>query len=230
MVIIFRIKFFAELFFLHIACCDVLKQTVFPVLQILLHISEVGMNIEKNCAFTGHRPNSFIFGYNEEHPDCIRLKQRLYQEIENMFAKGVNVFISGGALGVDMWAMEAVLELKKKEPSVRLVAAVPFRGQEKRWRAEQIARYEGLLAQCDKVACFSEVYHSRCYHDRNRMMVDNAANLIAVYDGKGEGGTAYTVNYARGLGRNIVIIDPNRRVEEKFFKNFFEKVFTKLKS
>ncbi len=188
------------------------------------------MNIEKNCAFTGHRPGSFKFGYNENHPDCVKIKERLYWEIEKMYESGVNVFISGGALGVDMWAMEAVLELKKKEPAVRLVAAVPFRGQEKRWSVQQVERYEKLISQCDKVACFSEYYHSGCYHERNRKMVGNAGNLIAVYDGISDGGTAYTVNYAKEMGRRVVIIDPSEpwdKPARKNFKNFLKKVFTK---
>lgn len=193
------------------------------------------MNIQNNCAFTGHRPASFSFKYDETHPDCIYIKQRLSEEIEIMFANGVTVFISGAALGVDMWAMEAVLELKKREPSVKLVAAVPFRGQENRWSAAQQERYRALLAQCDKVSCFSEKYHSGCYHGRDRRMVDNAAHLIAVYNGKPDGGTAYTVDYAKKCGRDIVIIDPNKiyshssSMGENFFKQFFKKVFTNRK-
>lgn len=168
------------------------------------------MSIENTCAFTGHRPKSFSFGYDESHPDCKLLKKRLAKEIEAMFKRGVNIFISGAAMGVDMWAMEAVLELKRREPSVRLVAAVPFRGQADRWGAEMQERYGRLLAECDKVACFSEFYHPSCYHDRDRRMVDNAAHLIAVYNGSEVGGTAYTVAYAREKGRNVVVIDPNQ--------------------
>ena len=40
-------------------------------------------------------------------------------------------------------------------------------------------------------------------------MVDNCDVLIAIYNGEPKGGTAYTVNYARRLGKEIVIIDPN---------------------
>ncbi len=172
------------------------------------------MNIERNCAFTGHRPALFKFKYDESHKDCINIKRRLYREIERVFFdEGVKVFISGGALGVDMWAMEAVLEFRKREPSVRLVAAIPFRGQEAKWSFAQKERYHNLIAQCDKAACFSEFYYSGCYHERDRKMVENAGKLIAVYDGRPDGGTAYTVEYARRLGRCITVIDPNNAEE-----------------
>ena len=40
-------------------------------------------------------------------------------------------------------------------------------------------------------------------------MVDNCDLLIAIYNGEEKGGTAYTVNYARQQGKEILIIDPN---------------------
>ena len=141
-----------------------------------------------------------------------------------MFKNGVNIFISGAAMGVDMWAMEAVLQLKKREPSVRLVAAVPFRGQADSWHFDTRCRYYELLNQCDKVACFSESYYPACYHERDRRMVDAAAHIIAVYDGSKSGGTAYTVAYAKEKGRNVVVIDPDKCLRPKFFSLFLKKV------
>lgn len=31
----------------------------------------------KTCCFTGHRPVKFLFKYNEQHPDCIKIKTLL---------------------------------------------------------------------------------------------------------------------------------------------------------
>ena len=33
--------------------------------------------MEKKCCFTGHRPKSLPFGYNEEEPSCKKLKELL---------------------------------------------------------------------------------------------------------------------------------------------------------
>ena len=40
-------------------------------------------------------------------------------------------------------------------------------------------------------------------------MVDNSDVLIAIFNGDPKGGTAYTVNYARKKGKEIVIINPD---------------------
>ena len=53
----------------------------------------------KKCAFTGHRPQSLPFGFNESDERCIALKQTLRAEIIRLIEQeGVTHFISGMAL------------------------------------------------------------------------------------------------------------------------------------
>ena len=66
-----------------------------------------------SCAFTGHRPQSLPFGFNETDSRCIALKMALHDQIINLIeTNGVTHFISGMAIGVDMFAAEIVLDLK----------------------------------------------------------------------------------------------------------------------
>lgn len=69
--------------------------------------------MNKTCCFTGHRPKSLPFGYDEGAEGCKRLKALLTEGIEKQITEnGVTHFISGMAMGVDIYAAEAVLELK----------------------------------------------------------------------------------------------------------------------
>ena len=61
------------------------------------------------CAFTGHRPSSYKFGYDEEHPDCCKLKALMTLQIVSLIENGVTTFLSGMALGADIWGAEIVL-------------------------------------------------------------------------------------------------------------------------
>ena len=92
------------------------------------------MNINKNttCCFTGHRPQKLSWGYDEDHADCLKLKAILKEQIEGMIKIGVSTFITGMALGTDIWAAEIVLELKKTHSDIQLIAAIPHEGQERR--------------------------------------------------------------------------------------------------
>ena len=147
--------------------------------------------------FTGHRPQHFSFGFDESHPDCVRLKENLKNEIMRQIRDGADTFICGMAQGVDTWAAESVLEAKSEFPYIKLIAAIPCPDQAKHWAKQAVYRYESILKKCDDTKIISPFYHGGCMHQRNRCMVDNSDVLIAVYDNSESGGTAFTVNYAK---------------------------------
>ncbi|MBQ9534812.1 MAG: DUF1273 family protein [Clostridia bacterium] len=168
------------------------------------------MEIKPACAFTGHRPQRFSFGYDETHPDCLRLKEALAQQIELLYLGGMRRFYTGCAQGVDMWAGEAVMELARTRSDAELCCAVPFAGHELGWSAPLQRRYRDMLRAASEVKVLRESFTPDCYHVRNRWLVDSSHMLLAVYDGSAaRSGTGYTVNYARRLGRNIVCIRPD---------------------
>ena len=112
--------------------------------------------------------------------------------VGELYARGFRNFLSGMAVGFDLAAAEAVLELRERAPGVRLVAAVPFRGQEMRFSPADRERFRRVLAEADSVEVLAPAYHRGCYAVRNDFLVDNARVLVAWYDGS-PGGTRYTV-------------------------------------
>ena len=111
------------------------------------------------------------------------------------------------ALGFDMICAETVLELKQKY-DIYLIGAIPCKNQDKKWSKEYKTRYRNLLKRLDGVRCINEKYAgAECMLERNRYMIDNSSLLIALFSGT-DGGTKYTVDYAREKGLNIVIIEP----------------------
>lgn len=89
--------------------------------------------IEKCCAFTGHRPRKFPWGYNEMDIRCIALKRLLSEQIAKLVDAGYTDFFSGMAEGTDTWAALAVLNLKKENPVLKLHCVLPFEGQANQW-------------------------------------------------------------------------------------------------
>ena len=164
--------------------------------------------MENSCAFTGHRPKKFPWGYDETDSRCVNLKVALTFQIQKLVEAGVTDFYSGMAEGTDTWAALIVLDLRKKNPALKLHCVLPFLGQADKWAASARVLYYNILAQADTVTCISEDYHDSCMLERNRYLVDHAAYLLAVYNGEWRGGTAATVRYARKLGREIIILNP----------------------
>lgn len=160
------------------------------------------------CAFTGHRPKSFSWKYDETASECLLLKEMLKKEIEKLLDCGVTDFYSGLAEGVDTWAAQIVLALREKNPTLKLHCILPCRDQAKKWEASAQKRHQNILEQANSVICLSESYYDGCMLNRNKYLVEHSSILLAVYDGNWRSGTGMTVRYAQKLGREIIRIDP----------------------
>lgn len=166
------------------------------------------MSEAKTCCFTGHRLQSLPFRFNEQDERCIRLKQLLREEIERQIVEeGVTHFISGMAIGVDMYAAEIVLELKAKYPQITLESAIPCETQAVKWSSALRERYYMIASKCDKETLIQQRYTADCMHKRNRYMVDSSDTVIAVWNGT-PSGTGKTVRYAEEQKKTIVVINP----------------------
>lgn len=150
------------------------------------------------CCFTGHRPEKLEASERE-------IKTALTREIKAAISDGYSVFISGMARGVDLWAAEAVLDLRARGEVVRLICAVPYPGFESQWEQGWRDTYQAVLAGADLTRFICPKYRPDCFRRRNQWMVDHSARVIAVYNGA-RGGTRNTLEYAAAQGIPIVRI------------------------
>ena len=116
-------------------------------------------------------------------------------------------FISGGAMGMDMFAAETVLELKNKYPEILLEMVSPFDAQAAKWAPEYQWRHDALFGKADIVTATGHAYTKSCMFVRNRYLVENADLLLAAYDGQ-PGGTEMTIRYAKQMGIQVCCIKP----------------------
>lgn len=172
-------------------------------------MNETAIDFDKSLAFTGHRPQSLYgFDFNENNLKIIRLMKVMIERY--IIKRGVTTFISGMALGVDQWAAQIVIELKKKYPNIKLVCAIPCQNHSSRWSKEQVFTYNNILKKADYVHMVSdEPYAPYLMIVRDKWMVDHAKYTFAVWNGKESGGTWKTIQYARDRQRSIVRLDTN---------------------
>ena len=150
---------------------------------------------EKTCCFTGHRKIP-----PEEQAE---ISDRLEHIIISLYQQGIQTYEAGGALGFDTLAARTVLRLRESYPGMKLVLVLPCLTQTRRWRPEDIAEYERIKAQADKVVYTAQQYIRGCMFKRNRHLVDNSSVCVC-YLTKDSGGTAYTVDYAEKKGLEII--------------------------
>lgn len=162
-----------------------------------------------SCAFTGHRPNSFSFGYNESSPDFLELKNRIRNTIIQVCNAGCRTFYCGMAEGVDLWCGELVLEMQNQfEPPLEICAVVPFLSQPKTMTEKNQLRYRRIMEAASQRYLVSREYSKLCFQKRNRFMVDSSDVIIAVYDeSKSRSGTGQTIRYAKQRDRKIFLVE-----------------------
>jgi len=135
---------------------------------------------------TGHRPNK-LGGYSDANTAFLSTIAETWLKA-NTPAK----VISGMALGWDMSLALATLRL-----NMRLVAAVPFEGQESTWPERSQKLYREVLNKASKVVLVTAGgYAPWKMHLRNQWMVDNCDKVLALYNGDPTGGTANCIRYA----------------------------------
>ena len=161
------------------------------------------MTLDPNltCCFSGHRTMPEI-------DNIETFGEKLTDILRDYYAEGVRHFICGGAVGFDMVAATAVVNLKRRLPDICLTIAIPCRNHDAKWSMADKERFARILERADVVRYISAAYHPGCMHERNRrLVVDNSRYLIC-YLGRDSGGTYYTYSYAKKKELSILNIYP----------------------
>jgi len=158
------------------------------------------------CCFFGHRPEKLA-------EDEATVKAWLKEQIDIAISLGYTTFISGCAMGVDIWAGQIVLDFiadqrfEMGSTNLHLIAATPWPGFANRWSDEWKKSYDDLLKNADLVVNVSKGYHNGVFQVRNEWMVDHSSRLIAYFNGA-PGGTKNTIEYAGKKGIEVVTNNP----------------------
>jgi uncharacterized phage-like protein YoqJ len=169
----------------------------------------------KVMSFTGHRPKD-LGGYHPEGEalelQC-RVKAFLAKIVDSAVYHGFKEFLTGGALGTDQWAAQAVLNQRCNQ-AADIVSRIyqPFPGQEDTWPPASKEEYYTLLAN-SSVTCVTDVKPAmnkmhRAFGRRNQAMVDDSDWVVAVWTGKVPSGTFDCIERAIKANKPLAIYNP----------------------
>ena len=175
------------------------------IMLIMCANGEKAMNQEElrlhRCCFTGHRPDKMELGEKE-------IKPLLEKSIDDAIAEGYVTFITGMAMGTDIWAAEIVLERKKRNKDLHLICALPHPNFDSRRSITEKMRFSKIIKKADLVKEINDHYFTGCYQVRNEWMVDRSNLVIAVFNGQ-KSGTKNTIDYAKRKGVKVVNVLDN---------------------
>ncbi len=153
----------------------------------------------KSICFTGHRI--------VQNPK--KVQDKLIKTLELLIKDGATDFYAGGAIGFDTLAAEAVTNLRKNYPNIKLHLVLPCCEAEQtaHWNDLQKSKYREILAAADSVEYISERYYEGCMKKRNVRLVELSECFVCYYnDKKSASGTGQTVRMALKSGLKVINI------------------------
>ena len=147
---------------------------------------------DMRVCFSGHRKVEGRYPPSLKWKEIFSTVVGICQHLANTW--GAVEFISGGALGFDTVAAQAVIWMKNHgyRGRVTLTMALPFPGYNKVWPHGSIAEIESICNYgADKVLYVTQqtAYDPRLLQIRNIWMKDNSDTAIILWDGS-KGGTS----------------------------------------
>lgn len=152
--------------------------------------------MKKIICGTGHRPKFLPWKYKEKGSEFDSFKKKLIDKLNELEP---DIVISGMAIGFDTYLAEATLEL-----NIPLKCYIPYSNQGENWPSKAKERYLSILDRADFVFLIQDEYSFSCFLERDQAMVDDSDEVIALWNPKiSQGGTYYTVNYARKCAKIV---------------------------
>ncbi|MGZ0052532.1 DUF1273 domain-containing protein [Brevibacillus gelatini] len=131
--------------------------------------------------------------FHEKHPGRAIIKTALKRQLTRFLAEGLEWVIISGQLGVEMWAAETVLELKKEYPRLKLAVITPFLNQEEKWKEETQDYYRHIVMQADYLNSVYQTPYQGVWQlqEKDKFLLAHSDGLLLVYDEENEGSPKY---------------------------------------
>ncbi len=177
-------------------------------------------DISSTICITGHREKSIpAYKDNPLFRDITlaAVKLMLYRYIDMAVSCGYVNFISGLAVGTDLWAAEYILQKRCTNKSIRLIGAMPYLRHAERYPSHYLRILKNVEKEADLLITVNDnpdiIYGApsdgdnrskTLYRERNYFMVDRSSAVVAfLSESSSWSGTAQTVNYAIQKERKI---------------------------
>lgn len=137
----------------------------------------------KSLLVSGYRSYELNI-FNQTDPKYLYLKKFLENRLIRFIEEGVEWFVIGGQLGVELWVGQIVLELQEEYPNIHLAVLLPYTSFEESWNETNQQLFQEVIHQADYVNFTSnKKYESPKQLQANQaFMVMNTDGAFLIYD------------------------------------------------
>ncbi|MFD2614375.1 DUF1273 domain-containing protein [Paenibacillus gansuensis] len=137
----------------------------------------------KTLLVTGYRAQELSI-YDQKHAGIVYIKQALRDKLVPLIEEGLEWVITAGQYGVDLWACEVVIELKKQYPDVKLAIITAYLNPEEKWPEAKQDYYRGILKGADYCGSVSNQPYSGVWQltARDQLLLRKSDGILLFYD------------------------------------------------
>ncbi|MFC5451858.1 DUF1273 domain-containing protein [Paenibacillus aestuarii] len=155
----------------------------------------------KRLLVTGYKATELGI-FSLKHPGIAIIKKALHKKLLALLDEGLEWVIVSGQWGVEIWAAETVIELKRDYPALKLAVITPFLQQEENWSDEKKAIYSSVIGRADYVNSITKTKYEGPWQfkERDKFLLRNTDGILLVYDEETEGSPKFMKRQAEQVG------------------------------
>ncbi|GKU79930.1 DUF1273 domain-containing protein [Paenibacillus sp. L3-i20] len=140
----------------------------------------------KNVLITGYRAHELNI-FSQKHKGIAFIQKAITNKLIPLLEEGLEWVITPGQYGVDLWACEAVITLKRQYPNLKLSILTAYSNPEESWKEDKKTYFQQLLGGVDYYASVTKGEYEGVWQftARDELMLRKTDGIILVYDEDG---------------------------------------------
>lgn len=137
----------------------------------------------KTVLVTGYRAHELGI-FSQKHKGIPFIRTAIKNKLIPLLEEGLEWVITPGGYGVDLWACEAAISLRRQYPKLKLSIVTAFKNPEENWNEEKQTYYRDLLKQVDYYAAVSNAPYEGPWQfkARDELLLRKSDGIILIYD------------------------------------------------
>lgn len=137
----------------------------------------------KSLLVTGYRAHELGI-FDQKHKGIAFIKKTIEARLIPLIEEGLEWILTPGQYGVDLWACEAVIELKKQYPQLKLSIITAYLNPEEKWKEDKQTYYRDILKGVTYHAAVSKQPYNGVWQlkARDDLLLRKSDGILLFYD------------------------------------------------
>jgi len=137
----------------------------------------------KNLLVTGYRAHELSI-FDQKHKGIAYIKKAIADRLAPLVEDGLEWVITSGQYGVDLWACEVVIDLKKRYPRLQLAIITAYLNPEENWKEEKQEYYRDIIKHADYYGAVSKQPYQGVWQltARDELLLRKTDGILLFYD------------------------------------------------